>query len=465
MPLTPEQSDALLDDDAQRAARLVAQELQGRIRAARARLSDPDDPSALHDFRVATRRLRSWLDVDAVLPDALAPRRGHKWLKRLAQATNASRDDEVFAEWLTAQRPMMATRHRGAVDWMLSRIGRLRRLAERELHVEIDRDLDRAMALLDECLARYAVPHDVQRGPQRETFAASLSGLVRSSAARLQRRLAVVNGPEDHEAIHRARIAGKRLRYQLEPIAEVVPGAAACLVRLKVLQDLLGDHHDDGVWLAIVHAALPRAPRVNIRLGLRAVVARIEQRTADRYATLSDEWLNGSSTLFAELGAIAAWLAERGTQGVEVERKYLLTQVPPAMPGARPQRLDQGYLPGTRLIERVRRVREGRRARYFRTIKGGKGLARIEVEEECRRAVFFTLWPLTEGRRVFKTRHLVEHEGREWAIDEFTDRDLVLAEIELPSVETEVALPEWLAPYVVREVTEERGFVNAVLAR
>jgi len=25
-------------------------------------------------------------------------------------------------------------------------------------------------------------------------------------------------------------------------------------------------------------------------------------------------------------------------------------------------------------------------------------------------------------------------------------------------------LPEWLAPHVVREVTEERGFVNAVLA-
>ena len=465
MPLTPEQTDALLDDDAQRAARLVAQELQARVRASRARLPDPDDASALHDFRVATRRLRSWLDVESVLPDVLAPGRAHRWLKRLAQATNASRDDEVFAEWLTAERPRLATRHRGAADWMLSRIGRLRRLAERELHAEIDRDLDRAMAVLDDCLLRYAVPHDLHRGPQRETFAASLSGLVRSSTARLQRRLSAVNGPEDHAAIHRARIAGKRLRYQLEPVADVVPGVAACLVRLKVLQDLLGDHHDDGVWLALVHEALPRAPRVNLRLGLRAIIARIEQRTADRYATLSDEWLNGATTLFAELNAIGAWLAARGTQGVEVERKYLLTRVPPDLPGARAQRLEQGYLPGTRLVERVRRVREGRRARYFRTIKGGKGIARIEVEEECRRAVFFTLWPLTEGRRVFKTRHLVAHDGREWAIDEFTDRDLVLAEIELPSVETEVTLPGWLAPYVVREVTEERGFVNAVLAR
>ncbi len=458
--------ETLLDDDAQRAARLVAIELQGRVRITRARLGDPGDAEALHDFRVAVRRLRSWLLVDAVLPGALAPARGHKRLRRLAQATNASRDDEVFAEWLTGARATLATQHRGAADWMLARIGRLKRLAEKELHAEIDRDLERAMTLLDERLLRYDVPFDVIRGAQRETFAASLSSLVRSGTARLQRRLAAVNGSEDHEAIHRARIAGKRLRYQLEPVAAVVPGAQACLVRLKVLQDLLGDHHDDSVWLGIVRAAAPRAPRVMLRQGLRAVMARIEQRTADRYGVLADEWLaGGATTLFAQLHEVAEWLAARGTLGMEVERKYLLKAMPAEMPAGRLERLEQGYLPGKKLIERVRRSREGRATRHFRTVKGGKGLARIEVEEQCSRKLFAALWPLTEGRRVLKRRHNIADGARTWAIDEFTDRALVLAEVELPSTETEVTLPAWLAPYVVREVTDERGFVNAVLAR
>lgn len=459
-------TDQLLDDEAQRAARLVAIDLQSRVRAARTRLADPDDTDALHDFRVAVRRLRSWLGVDAVLPGALAPARGHKLLRRLAQATNASRDDEVFAAWLTSARPTLATQHRGAADWMLSRIGRMQRLAERELHAELDRDLEKAMALLDARLVRYSVPYDVARGPQRETFAASMSTLVRSGTARLQRRLAAVNGSEDHEAIHRARIAGKRLRYQLEPVAAGVPGAPACLLRLKVLQDLLGDHHDDSVWLGIVHGAAPRAPRVLLRQGLRAILARIEQRSADRFGALAEEWLaGGTATLYAQLNEVAEWLAARGTHGMEVERKYLLTAMPAELPDGRVAQLEQGYLPGKQLIERVRRVREGRRTRHFRTVKGGKGLARIELEEQCSRTLFAALWPLTKGRRVRKRRHLIPEGARVWAIDEFTDRALVLAEVELPSTETEVTVPTWLAPYVVREVTEERGFVNAVLAR
>lgn len=458
-------TDSRLDDDAQRAARLVAMDLQRRVREARPRLDDPADAGALHDFRVAVRRLRSWLAADRALPARLVPARGHEWLRRLAQATNASRDDEVFAEWLTATRPTLATRHRGAADWLLARLGRLRRADTRDLFAELDRDLERAMALLDERLARYDVRHDVARGAQRETFAAAMSTLVRSSAARLQRRLAAVNGPEDHEAIHRARIAGKKLRYQLEPLAAEVPGVDACLVRLKVLQDLLGDHHDDGVWLGIVHAAAPRAPRVAIRQGLRAVMARIEQRTAERFGTLASEWLQGTPVLFAQLGEVADWLAVRGTAGLEVERKYLLRAVPAGMPKGVTQRLEQGYLPGTRLIERVRRVRTGRTVQHLRTVKAGKGLVRIEVEEACSKRVFDALWPLTEGRRVLKTRHLVPDGAREWAIDVFTDRELVLAEVELPTVDTAVTLPPWLAEVLVRDVTDERGFVNAMLAR
>ncbi|MBI2537627.1 MAG: CHAD domain-containing protein [Gemmatimonadetes bacterium] len=50
----------LLDLPAERGARLIARELLRRARSLSQRLGDAGDPGALHDFRVALRRLRSW---------------------------------------------------------------------------------------------------------------------------------------------------------------------------------------------------------------------------------------------------------------------------------------------------------------------------------------------------------------------------------------------------------------------
>ena len=52
-----------------------------------------------------------------------------------------------------------------------------------------------------------------------------------------------------------------------------------------------------------------------------------------------------------------------------------------------------------------------------------------------------------------------------WEIDQFLGIDLVLAEAELPSMETELVLPAWLQARVIREVTEEPAFRNFELAR
>ena len=55
---------------------------------------------------------------------------------------------------------------------------------------------------------------------------------------------------------------------------------------------------------------------------------------------------------------------------------------------------------------------------------------------------------------------------RAWAIDAFLDRDGVFfAEIELASPDEAVEIPDWLAPALVREVTEEAGFTNLDLAK
>ena len=456
----------LLTADAQRGARVVALGLLARVDAAHARLADAADRSALHDFRVAVRRLRSWLLVEEGLPRPMVPKRAHKWLRRLARSTSPGRDDEVLAEWLEKQRAELPVRQRAGLNWLLLRVGEHRQLAEGALQEEISRDLARIRALLEEKLARYEVPHDVAHGPRGEPFGITMAALLRAGTATFVRRMQLVRSELDAAPIHRARIAGKRVRYQLEPFVELVSEVPAAIDTLKSLQDVLGDHHDAHVWTERVHALLAEAPTAAIREGARAILARVEQYGLERFAALKTMGLEGAAVPTVALEEIALAFERAGGEGVEVERKYLLRALPVPRPRGRLQLIDQGYLPGARLVERVRRVRSRGTATYLRTVKGGSGVHRLEIEEECSAELFAALWPLTKGRRVRKKRYLIPDGDRTWALDAFTDRrDLVLAEIELPSVESEVVLPAWLEPFVDREVTEESAYVNAVLAR
>jgi CYTH domain-containing protein len=89
----------------------------------------------------------------------------------------------------------------------------------------------------------------------------------------------------------------------------------------------------------------------------------------------------------------------------------------------------------------------------------------VEIEEETTRDIFNKLWRHTHGRRVHKRRYFREDGGLVWEIDQFLDRDLVLAEVELPAVDTPVHLPKWLEGHLVREVTGDTEFVNVNLAK
>lgn len=151
---------------------------------------------------------------------------------------------------------------------------------------------------------------------------------------------------------------------------------------------------------------------------------------------------------------------------VEIERKYLLRGLP-RMPAVEDVLdVDQGYIPGINVRERVRRQTSRSGAtRYFRTIKMGAGVERLELEDETDERTFNQMWPLTEGRRVRKRRHLVRHGEDLWEIDEFLDRPLVLAELELDRADESIAMPDWLQAVLEREVTDDPSYTNRSLAR
>lgn len=150
----------------------------------------------------------------------------------------------------------------------------------------------------------------------------------------------------------------------------------------------------------------------------------------------------------------------------EIERKYLLCGLPEGIQAFPSQEIDQGYIPGSQVRERVRRIRDGDTVSYVRTIKLGRGIERWEFEEPTTEQFFAAVWPLTEGKRVYKRRYRVASEAGEWEIDEFLDRpDFYLAEIELGHASERPTPPAIIAAVIVREVTDEPGFSNYRLSR
>jgi len=160
----------------------------------------------------------------------------------------------------------------------------------------------------------------------------------------------------------------------------------------------------------------------------------------------------------------------------EIERVFLLDAMPeipkPLHSDTVCWNIEQGYLsssdplPGQDITEgRLRRVTHADgSATFTHTIKSGLGLVRLERERTLNRTEFEALWPATKGRRILKTRFRIDVQGQIWEIDQFSDRTLVLAEAELPTVETALPIPEWLQPRIIREVTEEGAFRNFHLA-
>jgi len=148
---------------------------------------------------------------------------------------------------------------------------------------------------------------------------------------------------------------------------------------------------------------------------------------------------------------------------VEIERKFVPPAAPPGLEEHRHERIQQGYLA---IADDGVEVRVRRRGDVtVLTVKSGPGHVRVEEEIPIDERRFEGLWPLTDGRRVSKTRHYVPLDGDVVAeVDVYADRlaGLVTAEIEFPSREASARFtpPEWLG----REVTGDARYANQSLA-
>lgn len=146
----------------------------------------------------------------------------------------------------------------------------------------------------------------------------------------------------------------------------------------------------------------------------------------------------------------------------EIERKFLTCHNGWRSLATRSIRMRQGYL--SEGYERSIRVRTENDRAFINIKSSDDGIHRLEYEYEI---------PLQDATEILeriairplieKRRYIVEHDGFEWEIDVFAgdNEGLVIAEVELPSADVNLPLPDWVG----REVSDDLRYYNVSLQK
>jgi CHAD domain-containing protein len=211
-----------------------------------------EDIEYIHKMRVASRRLRTALDVmSPVLPERSLPR----WIKgvrRITRALGAARDTDVEIIFLE---DFLAAHTEPVFRPGLARL--LLRLQQRRHELQ-----KKVLTALDDF--ENGVLSEMQRGIRALELDAESDGkidtsllLLRHAYAQIALRVegllafdAAAGEPDRKQEHHAMRIAAKHLRYTMETFSPLYADELKLFIDpVKVIQDLLGALHDCDVWV------------------------------------------------------------------------------------------------------------------------------------------------------------------------------------------------------------------------
>jgi len=179
--------------------------------------------AAVHEMRVAARRLRAALRV-------LRLRELDPPVKRLQDALGRVRDLQLQVDWLRGRDDILRR----------SRMASLRK-AEQALERELQKWRSEALPAL------------LQAAGHSTASSRKVWKMLRKRLARLEERLERARRRLSPQALHRARISVKQVRYLLDVAKESLPKKAVSLgADLKTLQATLGELHDVDVRIGLV---------------------------------------------------------------------------------------------------------------------------------------------------------------------------------------------------------------------
>lgn len=207
--------------------------------------SDPA-PHAIHQTRVAARRLRSDLKTFAGLLDPIWVRKVRGDLKTIGSALGDVRDVDVM---VTEFRKHVGTVRAESIGSFVATLTDQRRAAARRVLDALNTDgylsvLDRLAAAVERPPFLEGVPGSRHRGPGRGASKA-LPRIVRRPWKKLRKQVKRSGAFPTAGELHQIRICSKELRYAAEAAAPVIGGPARRMAKAaERVQTELGEHHD-----------------------------------------------------------------------------------------------------------------------------------------------------------------------------------------------------------------------------
>jgi CHAD domain-containing protein len=214
-----------------------------------------DDPDAIHDMRVASRRLQQVLDLIFPKPLPREARRLRRKIRRCRRALGDIRNCDVLLQLVQGRLARKRCSDREAWTGVKQHLQErrsesfsraIRKLSKVNLGVFYMRAkeiLDRLRPAPDQGTGS---PPLVQADrPALEPFPARLTQALAGVWREFEEQVAASHRDKTTPSIHAARIGAKRLRYLLEVVNQFgIPGSSSALTWLRKIQQHLGDWHD-----------------------------------------------------------------------------------------------------------------------------------------------------------------------------------------------------------------------------
>ncbi len=209
-----------------------------------------EDIEALHDMRVASRRLREALEIFQTCFPPKSYNRLYERVRRITRALGRARDADVAVDYFAQ---LLADRQNVIEQVALQEV--LRRLTKQQTRrrAEMQHELDKVQPA--DLVVRFekAFDHLVRTPPSRQRGSRTALLLARRLFAQRLREVfacqRLIKSETDIEGLHNLRIAVKKLRYAMETL-DFAGGEQVKenLKFFKKLQTVLGDLHDRDVF-------------------------------------------------------------------------------------------------------------------------------------------------------------------------------------------------------------------------